>query len=171
MKKGFTLIELLVVVLIIGILAGIVLPKYQLATDKARYAQAMQLLATINQAQNRYILTNGTFTSDFYDLDIEMPASGTIKNKQGHPNDTFEDTWGGCWLHPTGYGACKIKLGKTAVAWYFLRWDSNIFSSNNRACWVSPKDNARAKRLCNALTGKQGTDHPSDNNYRIYHFY
>ena len=74
-KKGFTLIELLVVVLIIGILSSVALPQYMKTVEKARFAEAAELLQAVAGAEQRYRLQHGEFAEDFEDLDIELIGS------------------------------------------------------------------------------------------------
>ena len=73
LKSGFTLLELLVIVLIIGILAGIALPQYRLAKEKAKFAEAMQYVRPLYEAQQRYYLVNGKYAEDLKNLDVTFP--------------------------------------------------------------------------------------------------
>ena len=69
-KLGFTLIEMLVVVLIIGILAGIALPQYNKAVEKARLPEALVNIRNIEGSLQRYILANGLPSETIYFKDI-----------------------------------------------------------------------------------------------------
>ena len=73
-KNGFTLIELLVVVLIIGILAVVAFPQYNLAVEKSKVAEAMSVIKSIAQAREVYRLANGNLPFDFGELDIDIPG-------------------------------------------------------------------------------------------------
>lgn len=77
MKKGFTLIELLVVVLIIGILSSVGLPQYMKAVEKARAAEAIQLLGDLARAETAYFLTKDAYTTDLTELDVRIPSTTT----------------------------------------------------------------------------------------------
>ncbi|MGN0024210.1 MAG: type IV pilin protein [Candidatus Avelusimicrobium sp.] len=57
--KGFTLIELLVVVLIIGILAAVAFPQYQVAVEKSRATEVMVLLRSMRTAIESYQMETG----------------------------------------------------------------------------------------------------------------
>ena len=72
--RAFTLIELLVVVLIIGILAAVALPKYQMAVEKSHAAEALVVLRRIVDAQEIYYMNNGEYTFDFSNLDADIPS-------------------------------------------------------------------------------------------------
>lgn len=86
-QRGFTLIELLVVVLIIGILASVAVPQYQLAVEKSRTAEAWSVLASLKTAMQVYGLANGDDWTAFrsssdpwslLDLSLDLPkSSGT----------------------------------------------------------------------------------------------
>ncbi len=77
-NKAFTLIELLVVVLIIGILAAVAVPQYQVAVTKARIATILPILKAMADAQESYYLSNGSYTTNGTLLDIQMPSECSV---------------------------------------------------------------------------------------------
>jgi prepilin-type N-terminal cleavage/methylation domain-containing protein len=77
---GFTLIELLTAVLIIGILAAVALPQYQLAVEKSRATQALIAVKAAATAQRIYFLETGAYAVKWEDLDIDMPAYKIVNN-------------------------------------------------------------------------------------------
>ena len=82
-NKGFTLIEFLVVVLIIGVLAAIALPQYQIVVGKTKFSELKTLTKTFQQAAQRYYMINNTYEGINGNinkvLDIELPAESNCQ--------------------------------------------------------------------------------------------
>ena len=67
-NKGFTLIELVVVIAILGILAGIAIPRFLEATASARGAKIVADMRTIESAETIFYAKNGSYPQDASDF-------------------------------------------------------------------------------------------------------
>ena len=77
-ERGFTLIELMVVIVILGILAGLIIPRIMGRPDEARRAKARMQIESIDTALKLYRLDNGSYPTTEQGLQalVELPSIG-----------------------------------------------------------------------------------------------
>lgn len=82
-NHGFTLIELMVVIVILGILAGLIVPRIMGRPDEARQAKAKIQIESIETALKLYKLDNGSYPSTEQGLEalVQQPTAGNIPAK------------------------------------------------------------------------------------------
>ena len=98
-QRGFTLIEIMVVVVIMGILAGLIVPKLMGRTDDARIMAARQDIATLMQNLKLYKLDNLRYPTTDQGLQalVTKPTSGPDANgwkTGGYLDKLPKDPWG-----------------------------------------------------------------------------
>ncbi len=94
---GFTLIELMVVVMILGVLAALVVPRFMSRPDEARAVAAKADIAAIMQQLKLYRLDNGRYPTTEQGLDalVNRPTSGpSAKNWKSYLDKAPVDPWG-----------------------------------------------------------------------------
>ena len=67
-QSGFTLIELMIVIAIIGILASVAIPQYQVYTQRTEATTAISSIRTVQLAVQEYYSVNGKLPLLFTDL-------------------------------------------------------------------------------------------------------
>ncbi len=104
-RWGFTMLELLVVVLIIGILAAVAVPQYQIAIRKAKMTQHWVILDSAIKETQIYRLSTGKWPSS-----TELKTVSTDKdinawvNREGTRREVFVIQYGAGRVHmyPSG---------------------------------------------------------------------
>ncbi len=81
--KGFTLIELMVVIVILGILAGLIMPRIMSRPDEARQAKARIQIESLETALKLYRLDTGSYPTTEQGLQalVAPPEVGELAKK------------------------------------------------------------------------------------------
>ncbi len=150
-NAGFTLIELLVVVLIIGILAAVALPQYQVAVAKSRFSALIPTTKALADAADVSFLANGSFDGDITKLDVDIPAGcslGGTLSVATCANGVIFDVFDGGTQNVTGINK-QVKLG-------YVIWLENSAHPGARRC-LALSTNKVANQVCKSMGGTQIT--------------
>lgn len=104
--RGFTLIELMVVIVILGILAGLIVPNIMDTPDEAKQAKAKVDISAMETALKMYKLHNGNYPTTEQGLQalVEPPQTGDAPTNW-KPGGYLEkgkvpaDPWGGDYVY------------------------------------------------------------------------
>ena len=115
--RGFTLIELMVVIVILGILAGLIIPRIMGRPEEAKRLKANLQIESLETAIKLYKLDNGMYPDTEQGLQalVEQPETGTIPKKwrkKGYLDKGRlpKDPWGNefIYLSPGAHGEYDI---------------------------------------------------------------
>ena len=100
-RHGFTLIELLLVLVILGILAAIVVPKFSGRTEQARLTAAQSQLSTFGTALDAFEVDNGNYPKGKDGLQDLVTSPRDSQGWRGPylKSDIPSDPWGNPYLY------------------------------------------------------------------------
>ena len=100
-RSAFTLIELLLVLVILGILAAIVVPKFSGRTEQARVTAARSQISTFSTALDAFEIDNGFYPKGKNGLNDLVQQPRDTQNWKGPymKNEIPLDPWGHAYVY------------------------------------------------------------------------
>ena len=99
-KKGFTLVELLLVLVILGILAAIVIPKFSGRTEQAKEQAAVTQISTFKTALDAFEVDNGYYPKGRNGLlDLVQKPRDSVNWHGPYLESIPKDPWGNDYLY------------------------------------------------------------------------
>ena len=137
-QRAFTLVELLLVLVILGVLAAIVVPKFAGRTEQARQTAATSQIATFSTALDAYEVDTGSYPKGKNGLNalIVAPSDAQnwkgpyMKSESGIPNDP--------WGHPYNY-ECPGKNNRNSYDISSMGPDGRLGTEDDVSNWQSKK--------------------------------
>jgi type IV pilus assembly protein PilA len=109
-RKGFTIIELVLVIVIIGVLASIVIPKFANTKEKAYLASMKSDLRNLVTAEEAYFADSIKYTTNL------GPAFRTSTGVVGPTIVLTGDGWTAMVGHTATTRTCAVYTGSTPLA-------------------------------------------------------
>ena len=134
-KKAFTLTELLVVVIVIGVLAAVVLPKFSKVVETRKTTEAEALMAAVRTEQEKRCTLDKHYVSELSEVKDILPNNNT-------KNFTYSLTSTGMEASSKGKYGYKLRMPSYK--------DGRICCENDAECAKLNKDYP----LCSALTAR-----------------
>ncbi len=131
---GFTLIELLLVLVILGVLAAIVVPKFAGRTEQAREAAARTQISTFGTVLDAFEVDNGYYPKGKSGLNDLVQTPRDAKNWRGpYLKEVPKDPWGNDYIYecpgknnPTSYDVSSMGPdGQQGGADDITNWTTN----------------------------------------------
>jgi len=76
--RGFTLVELMIVVIVIGILATVAIPMYQIVPERSKGTEAVSALGLVRQAMRAYYAEHGTYENAAFSDGANVTVGGIL---------------------------------------------------------------------------------------------